>query len=322
MKHALKVGLRGVPAQFRSPDTLVLRLLEQASGRPLVLSRRKGTSLDVAVTSTHLSGTRRLTSGAHLRLAGATAGFPSLKSVDRWDFHLERPLDVARVNLWFSGENLRPPVGDWDLTLSHDVDDFGGTNVYFPYWIEALGIFASPTVNFLGRVQRLEELLAIRRTDWAQREGFVCAFLGKTSGLRMHAIQALSQRGRVEVFGPAVGRPVKDKISIAKNFKFVLCFENDLYPGYVTEKPFDAWGTGAIPLWWGSDPAGYLNTESLLNLAEFRSLQEFVDAVATLASDGDLGQAVSEKPILARAPDMLAIENRVRQALAPVLGDF
>ena len=72
----------------------------------------------------------------------------------------------------------------------------------------------------------------------------------------------------------------------------------------------------------GSDPAGYLNTESLLNLSEFRSLYEFVDAVATLASDGDLGQAVSERPILARAPDMLAIENRVRQALAPVLGDF
>lgn len=322
MTNSLVVGLRGVPNQFRSPDTIVLRLIERASQRDLVLSRNPRASLDVAVTSTHLSGARRLTYRAYGPWAGAKDRFPGSALVDRLDVVLARPLDEARVNLWFSGENVRPPVGDWDLTLSHDVDEFGGTNVYFPYWIEALGIYASPTVNFLGRVQRLEDLLANRRTDWTDRQGFVCAFLGKTSGLRMHALEALRRRGQVEVFGPAVGRPVKDKMSIARDFKFVLCFENDLYPGYVTEKPFDAWGTGAIPLWWGSDPAGYLNEECVLNLADFVSIEAFADAVANLSVNGPLGQAMSERPILTRAPDMLAVENRVRRALAPVLGDF
>ena len=276
----------------------------------------------MAITSTHVSGTRRIAHAAHARWAGSTNGFLGGGPVDRWDLRLERPLRSARVNLWFSGENVRPPVHGWDLTMSHDIDDFGGRNVYFPYWIEALGIYASPTVNFLGHRQRLDDLLDTRRTNWAQRDGFVCAFLGKTSGLRMHALEALRQRGRVEVFGPAVGRPVKDKMTIARHFKFVLCFENDLYPGYVTEKPFDAWGTGAIPLWWGSDPAGYLNEDCLLNLTHFAGIEAFADAVADLSVNGALGQAISERPILTRAPDMLAIENRVRRALAPVLGDF
>ena len=322
LKTPLLVRLRGVPKEFQRPGTMLSTLLERTAGRPVLLRARGNAQVDVAITSTHLPGLRRaagLSETHWARMFGADAGrFPARM----WAVGVDEPLARARVNLWFSGENVRPPVGRWDLTLSHDVDDFQGTNVYFPYWIEALGIYASPTVNFLGQVQTLDALLANRQTDWVQREGFVCAFLGKTSGLRMHAIEALRRRGPVEVFGPAVGRPVKDKMSIAKDFKFVLCFENDLYPGYVTEKPFDAWGTGAIPLWWGSDPAGYLNEESMLNLANFENIEAFADAVADLSVNKHLGRTMSERPILTRPPDMLTIEARVRRALAPVLGDF
>lgn len=318
----LSVHLRRVPAEFQRPGTMLFTLLERAAGRPVLLHKRGRTQVDVAITSTHVPGLRRAATLARHHWTRKFGAGPEEFRARGWVVGSAEPLTRARVNLWFSGENVRPPVGEWDLTLSHDVDDFGGRNVYFPYWIEALGIYASPTVNFLGQVQRLDDLLADRQTDWTRRGGFVCAFLGKTSGLRMHAIEELGRRGQVEVFGPAVGRPVKDKISVARDFKFVLCFENDLYPGYVTEKPFDAWGTGAIPLWWGSDPAGYLNRGCLLNLADYPSIEAFADAVAHLSVNGPLGQAMSERPILTRAPDMLTIESRVRRALAPVLGDF
>ena len=42
--------------------------------------------------------------------------------------------------------------------------------------------------------------------------------------------------------------------AVARNYRYFLCFENDLYPGYVTEKPIEAWASGSVPLWRGIDP--------------------------------------------------------------------
>lgn len=38
----------------------------------------------------------------------------------------------ARRRVWYSGENLRPPVG-FDLTLSFDLDDYERSNMYAPF---------------------------------------------------------------------------------------------------------------------------------------------------------------------------------------------
>jgi hypothetical protein len=91
---------------------------------------------------------------------------------------------------------------------------------------------------------------------------------------------------------------------IAKDFRFVLCFENDLYPGYVTEKPFEAWATGAVPLWWGDDPAGYVNEEAVVNAARFNSLSDFAESVAEIDADHCLWEAKVSAPILLREPQV------------------
>jgi len=36
-----------------------------------------------------------------------------------------------------------------------------------------------------------------------------------------------------------------------QDYKFHICFENSSYPGYLTEKLFDAYAAGCIPIYWG-----------------------------------------------------------------------
>ena len=75
----------------------------------------------------------------------------------------------------------------------------------------------------------------------------------------------LSKIKNVDVYGAAVRRPIADPSKIAPDYKFILCLENDLYPGYVTEKPFEAYLSGAIPLYYGLDNLGFLNQKSIIN---------------------------------------------------------
>lgn len=321
MRDALTIRYRGLPIPYvERPENFFTRLLEKALGTPVRVATSPREHVDIALTSTHPSDWRRGVDqvrrlGRRKVSRGATGEF-----LGSWDLAFSKPAPNATVNIWTSGENTRPPVGDWDVYLSHDLDDFGGRNIYLPFWMEAVGHYAPPTINFLGDRPTLEQMLTPRETDVSHRPRFACAFLGKNSGIRGHAIRALGQLGQVDVFGPAVARPVKDKLSVARQYQFILCFENDLYPGYVTEKPFDAWATGAVPLYWGSDPAHYLNPRALMNLAEFPDLESFVQAVAMTMGDTDAMGAITRQPILLRPPDMSAIELSLREKIEPLLG--
>ena len=221
----------------------------------------------------------------------------------------------SRPEIWITGENVRPPAGDWCATLSFDVDPLDGQNVYFPIWWALTGVFGEAKSHFSSADMRLERLLTGRTTDISARPKFACAFVGNPDPMRMHAIQALSTIGQVDVFGPAVGLPVRDKHQIAKSYRFMICFENDLYPGYVTEKPFEAWASGCIPLWWGSDPLGQLNAAAMLNLDQLGSMRALTRKVSDLESDPDQVRMMGSLPILAKPPDFQSTIVRLRQLL-------
>ena len=197
-------------------------------------------------------------------------------------------LDYARVweskplRVWFTGENVRPPIGRWDATLSFDADSWMSSNAYFPLWWqlfpELVGVSggARPGIVPLSRFQPLETFMSNRNGRAGSRDLFACAIISNPEPMRMRAIEALGRIGRVDVFGRVAGRPVEDKFEVFSKYQFALCFENDLYPGYVTEKVFDAWGAGAIPLWWGVDRGDYLNDSAFINLAVHDDLDSFV----------------------------------------------
>jgi hypothetical protein len=310
----IRVRFRNAPAHYVSPESLLARAVATAMSDSVEFVHDRKSSVDcefvtdplnafafAAKHAANLSARRSPRVGRSLRRLDPTAAL--------------RPDSSAKASFWFTGENVRPPVGDWDGFFSFDLDSLNGTNAYLPLWFETVGALNCSTHSFTERPITIAEALRPRRDQGDERAGFMCAFIGNMTRWREQAISAFSRLGIVDVFGSSSGRPVPDKSVIASRYRYVLCFENDLYPGYVTEKPFEAWVSGATPVWWGSDPLGYLNPAALLNAAGEGGLDRVVEVISIRESGGAVPLPQSHA-ILTRPPDLEPAIALIRKALA------
>ena len=68
-----------------------------------------------------------------------------------------------------------------------------------------------------------------------------------------------------------------------------LCFENSSYPGYCTEKLFEALCAKTVPIYWGSPTAALdFNPAAFINRYNFASDQQFVDFIIELSNNKEL----------------------------------
>lgn len=236
----------------------------------------------------------------------------------------QQPSGNAKYNFYWTGENERPPQGKWDGYFTFDTEDFDGRNVYLPlWWLTTTDLFGSNVSPWLGKAVTLKELTSSRRAQYESRHKFCVAFIGKAYPYRLHAIEALSRFGQVDVFGSVNRRGKRfkpeSKIDIAKDYRFMFAFENDLYPGYVTEKAPEAWATGAIPLYWGLESDKYFNPKSMINALDFPSLASFAEHVAEVGSSPDKWTEIASQPLLQREPSLEQAINRIREILKPLI---
>ena len=72
-----------------------------------------------------------------------------------------------------------------------------------------------------------------------------------------------------------------NKVQCLSNYKFSICFENASYQGYITEKIFDCFFAGCIPIYFGApDIDEYIPKECFIDFAKFNNnfdkLEEFL----------------------------------------------
>ena len=103
--------------------------------------------------------------------------------------------------------------------------------------------------------------------------------------------------GQFDLFGPRWNKPInrkekffpflvpkfknyrgisKDKIETFSHYKFALCYENAYgLNGYVTEKIFDCFNAGIVPIYWGAENiTDYADKEAFIDRREFKSDEE------------------------------------------------
>lgn len=185
--------------------------------------------------------------------------------------------------VWFTGENIRPPVGNhFDSFVSFDQDTYGGVNFYFPLLYAELLLRERQWSIRRGIDVDKNELLKQRQSH-KRKDKFVCAFISNLEPVRMRALDELRKYGEVDVYGPHSLNTQISKYETAKEYKFMLCFENDLYPGYLTEKLLDAYMCETIPLYRGLfGQEEHVNQKALINAANFDSLGSFCDYVGKM----------------------------------------
>ena len=81
---------------------------------------------------------------------------------------------------------------------------------------------------------------------------------------------------------PSYRGKVECKIKTFKNYKFAICYENarDI-PGYITEKIFDCFFAGCVPIYWGANNIAYhIPEECFIDKRKFSSYEDLYEFIS------------------------------------------
>lgn len=224
------------------------------------------------------------------------------------------------INIFFSGENMQADrfseykqvceTKQFDLSLGFDnldKDDY----LRFPLWIVSL---FDPIADYEAvklRVKQLSQRINQNRT------GF-CALVASHdwNGIRGQMMDRLSEIDTVASGGnfrkntdDLNQRFGNNKYEFLTQYKFNICPENSNSPGYVTEKIFQAFEAGCIPIYWGSDnkpEVDILNQSAIVFWNQLSDNQKVVDHIKCLYQNSAYYDDFIDQPIfLSNAEDMI-----------------
>jgi hypothetical protein len=68
---------------------------------------------------------------------------------------------------------------------------------------------------------------------------------------------------------------VPNKNAVMRQYRFALCYENAMFPGYITEKIFDGFFAGCVPVYWGApDVADFIPARAFIDMRNFKGCEE------------------------------------------------
>lgn len=205
------------------------------------------------------------------------------------------------INVWYTSENIRPPLDHaFDLFLSHDLDSYDGRNVYLPFWVTRLGNSIAESNNYQEQLLKSREI--------SPRDG-ICAVISNPEPIRMAFIQQLSLKYKVDVYG-AFGLPISDKNEILSKYRVNVCFENSESPGYVTEKPLEAWQAGCVPVWRGIDKAQHLNPRALVDVSKL-GFEESINEITRIMESDEYLRKFTKQPLIGNRFDYDSLRNLI-----------
>lgn len=79
----------------------------------------------------------------------------------------------------------------------------------------------------------------------------------------------------------------EDKNAVLKNYRFSICYENMTnIQGYITEKIFDSFCCGCIPVYWGAtNITDYIPKDCFLDRRDFASLEALYQRMKTMSEE-------------------------------------
>lgn len=128
---------------------------------------------------------------------------------------------------------------------------------------------------------------------------------------RKNLVRALQEEVDVDCGGPVLnnisrvprGDGARERYQnfhdFARNYKFVVAAENGKERGYTTEKLFNAFRAGAVPIYYGNPDVGdFFNTDALIHCHDFDSFEGVVERVKELDQNPDEYERIRNTPAL------------------------
>jgi hypothetical protein len=217
---------------------------------------------------------------------------------------------VRPLRVWWTGEAMDPKGQVFDLHFGFAPRTILGPERWarLPYWVTVIDWWNA------GTPYSIDRLLAPRK--FAPRPRFCNFIFRNTPSIRTEFFLRLDELRPVDSVGEvlnnrgwrAQGR--KGKLAVLGESTFTVAFENEIAPGYVTEKLVEPLLAGSIPIYWGSPVARTdFNPAAFIFADDFPDLDALARHVVALAGDP------ARLAELATAPPFQG--NRVAPELTP-----
>lgn len=186
--------------------------------------------------------------------------------------------------IFFTGENKRPNYNHCDYSISFDINDYSGRNIRIPLWyyyIDWFGVKSYNNPDYLIPVDYIDKPNIFNQKH---KSKFCCAVFSNPVGTRVDMIKRLNTYKQVDCYGKPHALKLLDgeryKMDVISDYRFSLCFENTIYPGYYTEKLLHAKIAGTIPIYYSdSNMKIDFNSNSCLNLNDYESMEHLLEKV-------------------------------------------
>lgn len=191
------------------------------------------------------------TDNPHILIASCMGNINIIKTID------------ASCKIFYYGEilNRYPPYNNYnllqntfDLIVGFNKTDLNKKQIRFPLWLIYYKYYKFDEYdNILTHIQKKYlENLNVKKTIFAS-----IISRHDRGGQRTKIYNELSKYGQIKSPGtfrnntPRIGTSLENKITFISSSVYNICPENAVYEEYCTEKIFQAFEGGTIPLYWG-----------------------------------------------------------------------
>ena len=114
--------------------------------------------------------------------------------------------------------------------------------------------------------------------------------------------------------------PPDAKIATTSRYRFALCFENTTFPGYLTEKIFDAFAAGVVPVYLGApDIAVDVPADSFVDVRSFRGFPELDEFLAAMTEERAHQYLAAARRFMSSDASATFVQARLIQELVSAL---
>lgn len=291
-----------LPANF-----LFTCLLEELVGSNVEIVKDTTTKVDLQFNSVFVFGSIFEKTFMKLQSKLSSSSDIDYQSRVRKFHRLNRDYPATKY-VWYTGENRSAPTESFDHTISFDPTDAKFGNLYFPYWM--LRIDWGYRKGEFEIMPRVEEMMSTRSP--VARPLNACLFSSKFVAGRERISKIVEELIPIEKFGTQFNRPVTSKFTTAQDFGLQLCLENEISPGYVTEKIQEAWASRNVPIWAGLQTYPYFNSDAMIDVTNLNSL-EIQNKLKGISPDELL--EIQSRPILMAKPSLEPLKELLSKCL-------
>jgi hypothetical protein len=210
------------------------------------------------------------------------------------------------IKIFYTGENQRP----WDYQCHYAIsfDHLENEKHYrLPlYVIYDFDNFSKGIPSYTTYKRNETDLTSDKKQKF-------CSFVVRNPNCqkRNEFFHRLTQYKKIDSGGPLFNNigyvleygdnAMKSKLNWLKDYKFNICFENSSYPGYATEKLYEAYVGGTVPIYWGSPTIEVdFNPKAFLNWFDYKDDDAFIRAIIDLDNDPDKYKEMYMEPLFAK----------------------